>query len=179
MPRRRTTGAVGGLNGLSSSIFITRNQSYVFAASQAAHVFTVVNQNTGGSYPLGLPGVYRVSVNPGGSVALAFVRTPITPTIRSAHGRSISQLLRRPHHLAQGRRRLRAAERACLVPVSDAKPRQSGPEISRLVLRRSADLRPSGQGRLLVRWQHRLYPQLRTRVRRRHLVLYARSRLRP
>jgi hypothetical protein len=72
--QERAPGSVGGLNGLSSSIFITRNQSYVFAASQAAHVLTVVNQNTGGSYPLGLPGVYRVSVNPGGSVALAFVQ---------------------------------------------------------------------------------------------------------
>ena len=69
----KTTGAVGGLNGLSSSIFITRNADYVFAASQASHVLTVVNRVIGGSYPLGLPGVYRVSVNPGGSVALAFV----------------------------------------------------------------------------------------------------------
>jgi hypothetical protein len=72
--QERASGSVGGLNGPSSSIFITRNRSYVFAASQAAHVLTVVNQNTGGSYPLGLPGVYRVSVNPGGSVALAFVQ---------------------------------------------------------------------------------------------------------
>ena len=69
----RTSGTVSGLNGLSSSIFITRNQSYVFAANQTAHVLTVVNQAKGGSYTLGLPGVYRVSVNPGGSVALAFV----------------------------------------------------------------------------------------------------------
>ena len=72
--QERTNGSVSGLNGLSSSIFITRNQSYVFAASQAAHVLTVVNQAKGGSYALGLPGVYRVSVNPGGSVALAFVQ---------------------------------------------------------------------------------------------------------
>ncbi len=72
--QERTIGSVGGLNGLSSSIYITRNQSYVVAASQASHVLTVVNQAKGGSYPLGLPGVYRVSVNPGGSVALAFVQ---------------------------------------------------------------------------------------------------------
>jgi hypothetical protein len=70
----KTSGSVTGLNGLSSSIFITRNRYYVFAASHAAHVLTVVNQSTGGSYALGLPGVYRVSVNPGGSVALAFVQ---------------------------------------------------------------------------------------------------------
>lgn len=71
--KESTSGSVAGLNGLSSSIFMTRNQTYVFAASQASHVFTVVNQATGGSYPLSLPGVYRVSVNPGGSIALAFV----------------------------------------------------------------------------------------------------------
>ncbi len=71
--KESTNGSTSGLNGLSSSIFITRNQSYVFAASQATHVLTVINQATGGSYALSLPGVYRVSVNPGGSMALAFV----------------------------------------------------------------------------------------------------------
>jgi hypothetical protein len=68
-------GSAGSLNGLSSSVFITRNQSYVFAANQSAHVLTVVDKSSsnGGSYPFSLPGVYRVSVNPGGSMALAFV----------------------------------------------------------------------------------------------------------
>jgi hypothetical protein len=68
-----TTGNASGLNSLSASIFVTRNQSYIFAAGQASHVFTVVDHILGGSIPLSLPGVYRVSVNPGGSVALAFV----------------------------------------------------------------------------------------------------------
>ena len=63
-----------GLNGLSSSVFMTRNEAYVFAASEGFHVLTVINKMTGASYPLNLPGVYRVSVNPGGSVALAFVQ---------------------------------------------------------------------------------------------------------
>ncbi len=70
----KTTGTVSGLNGMSSSIFITRSAAYVFAASQTSTVFTVVNQTLGSSIPLSLPGVYRVSVNPGGSVALAFVQ---------------------------------------------------------------------------------------------------------
>jgi hypothetical protein len=70
-----TTGsAASGLNGLSSSIFGTRNQSYTFAASQASHVLTVLDHTNGNSYPLSVPGVYRVSVNPGGSVAMAFVQ---------------------------------------------------------------------------------------------------------
>ncbi|MDE3202186.1 MAG: hypothetical protein KGN79_14835 [Acidobacteriota bacterium] len=67
--------AVAGLNGPSSSVFITRNREYVFAASQEAHVLTVIDNTAGGgSFPLSLPGVYRVSVNPGGSAALAFVQ---------------------------------------------------------------------------------------------------------
>jgi hypothetical protein len=72
----KTGGSISGLNGHSSSIFITRNQSYIFAASQASHVLTVVDKSgiNGGSYALSLPGVYRVSVNPGGSAALVFVQ---------------------------------------------------------------------------------------------------------
>jgi hypothetical protein len=71
--KESTSGATSGLNGFSSSIFMTRNQNYVFAASQASHVFTVIDHVAGSSYPLSLPGVYRVSVNPGGSMAVAFV----------------------------------------------------------------------------------------------------------
>jgi hypothetical protein len=72
--KENTGGTTSGLNGLSSSIFITRNQNYVFAASQAAHVLTVIDHVSNNSYPLSLPGVYRVSVNPGGSMAMAFVQ---------------------------------------------------------------------------------------------------------
>jgi len=67
-------GNVSGLNGASSGVFVTRNQSYVFAANQSTHVLTVASRTTNASYPLSLPGVYRVSVNPGGSVALVFVQ---------------------------------------------------------------------------------------------------------
>jgi hypothetical protein len=69
-----TSGAVSGLNGASASVFITRNFGYVFAASETSRVLTAVNRNTGGSYPLSLPGVYRVSVNSGGTFAIAFVQ---------------------------------------------------------------------------------------------------------
>jgi hypothetical protein len=72
--KEATSGSVSGLSGLSSSIFVTRNQAFVFAANQASHFFTVVNQSTSAAVSLSLPGVYRVSVNPGGSVALAFVQ---------------------------------------------------------------------------------------------------------
>jgi hypothetical protein len=69
-----TNGTTGGLSGPSASIFATRNQRYVFAASQSAHYLTVVDNTLSTSFPLSLPGVYRVSVNPGGSMALAFVQ---------------------------------------------------------------------------------------------------------
>ncbi len=122
----RLGGAIAGLNGQSSGIFITRSQSYVFAASQSANALTVVNQVGGGSFALSLPGVYRVSTNPGGSVALAFVhRTPTTAVLsRATYLRPDHCLLRRAQHLAQGRGGLRAAERAEVVPLSGAKPRQ-------------------------------------------------------
>jgi hypothetical protein len=70
----KTDGTVTELNGFSSGIFITRNEKFVFAANQAAHVMTVVNRIANTSYKLSLPGIYRVSVNPGGSVAMAFVQ---------------------------------------------------------------------------------------------------------
>jgi hypothetical protein len=72
--KESTVGTVKGLSGTSSSIYISRNQQYVVAANQAAHLLTVVNQSTGAVAGLGLPGVYRVSINPGGSMALAFVQ---------------------------------------------------------------------------------------------------------
>lgn len=72
--KESSTGSLAGLNGASSSVFITRDGGYVIAASQLEHVLTVVDRGAGTSYGLSLPGVYRVSVNPGGSVALAFVQ---------------------------------------------------------------------------------------------------------
>jgi hypothetical protein len=70
----KVLGSTKGLNGPSSSIFITRDRQWVFAASQQEHVLTIANQSSGGSIFLSLPGIYRVSVNPGGSVVLAFVQ---------------------------------------------------------------------------------------------------------
>jgi len=73
---QKETGAnsTKGLNGVSSSVFVTRNKQFTFAASQAAHVLTIIDETNGGQYALSLPGLYRVSVNPGGSSALVFVQ---------------------------------------------------------------------------------------------------------
>jgi hypothetical protein len=70
----KAAGSVSGLQGQSSSIFETRSGTYVVAANQQAHALAIVNQATGSAVALSLPGVYRVSVNPGGSAAIAFVQ---------------------------------------------------------------------------------------------------------
>jgi hypothetical protein len=62
------------LPGQSSSVFISRDERYVFAANQAAHTLTVQDRVLGTSYGLNVPNVYRVSTNPSGSAALAFVQ---------------------------------------------------------------------------------------------------------
>jgi hypothetical protein len=69
--------SISGLSGLyPSSVFLTRNQRRAFAASPSQHVFTVVdNPTSGGSgYSLNLPNAYRVSINPGGTIALIFLQ---------------------------------------------------------------------------------------------------------
>jgi hypothetical protein len=75
--QEQISSTVGGLNGLSSSVYATRNQSYVFATSLTSHVLTVVDRSStsAGSYPLSASEpLYRVSVNPGGSAALVFAQ---------------------------------------------------------------------------------------------------------
>jgi hypothetical protein len=72
--KENTAGTQSGLNGVSSSVFVTRSGVYAFAASQTSHVLSVVDKAGGSSLALALPGVYRVSVNPGGTVAIAFVQ---------------------------------------------------------------------------------------------------------
>jgi len=72
--KESSSGTQSGLNGASASVYMTRSQKFVFAASQTSHVLTVIDRSTNGSYVLNLPGIYRVSVNPGGTVAMAFVQ---------------------------------------------------------------------------------------------------------
>ena len=68
--------ALAGLSGSFTSIFISSDQLYTFGANPAAHVLQIVDRSTitPGVYNLNLPNVYRVSINPSGSVALAFVQ---------------------------------------------------------------------------------------------------------
>ncbi len=62
------------LPGASSSVFISHDQRYVFAANQTEHMLTVQDRVLGTSYGLNVPNVYRVSINPSGSAALVFVQ---------------------------------------------------------------------------------------------------------
>jgi hypothetical protein len=64
------------LPGASSSVYISRDQRYLFAASQSAHTLTVQDRSSSnaGTYSLNVPNVYRVSINPSGSAALVFVQ---------------------------------------------------------------------------------------------------------
>jgi hypothetical protein len=58
----------------AASIFISRNQRYVISADQTAHYVVISDQVIGKTVPLNLPGVYRVSLNPGATLGLAFVQ---------------------------------------------------------------------------------------------------------
>lgn len=62
------------LTALSSSIFISRAETFIIAANQQANVVTVVDEVGGKQYSLGLPGVNHVAMNPGGTVMMAFVQ---------------------------------------------------------------------------------------------------------
>ena len=60
--------------GLAASVFIDRPRKYVYAANDQTHVLSVVDLTANKTYVLNLPNVFRVSVNPGGTIALAFVQ---------------------------------------------------------------------------------------------------------
>ncbi len=63
------------LPGASSSVYISRDQRYVFAASQTAHTLTVQDRAAPSRHLfLNVPNIYRVSINPSGSAALVFVQ---------------------------------------------------------------------------------------------------------
>ena len=69
----RTTYTSAQLGGIASSITITPDLNYIFAAQQQNHVLTVVDRTVGTVF-LNIPGIFRVSANPGGTVALAFLQ---------------------------------------------------------------------------------------------------------
>jgi hypothetical protein len=71
---KESSTATKGTSGLYASIFLTRNESYLIGASQSQHVLTISNPGSGSAIGFTLPGVYRVSVDPGGTTIIAFVQ---------------------------------------------------------------------------------------------------------
>ncbi len=64
-----------GSNAIASSIFAATNRGIIISAQQQSRQVEVFDASTTPTvFLLNLPGVYRVSVNPGGTLALAFVQ---------------------------------------------------------------------------------------------------------
>ena len=62
-------------NAIASSIFAATNQGIIVSAQQQTHQVEVYDATTTPTvFLLNVPGVYRVSVSPGGTLALAFVQ---------------------------------------------------------------------------------------------------------
>ncbi|MBV8630838.1 MAG: hypothetical protein JOZ83_07940 [Silvibacterium sp.] len=72
--REASGNAIAISAGLAASVFIDRPRKYVYAANEQSHVLSVADLAANHTYILNLPNVYRVSVNPGGTLALAFVQ---------------------------------------------------------------------------------------------------------
>lgn len=72
--KEQATGVIGTLPGKSSSVFVTQDGHYIFAANQAAQYLTVIDAVTPTTVYLNLPNVYKIAVNPSGTIALAFVQ---------------------------------------------------------------------------------------------------------
>ena len=69
-----SVGPVSGTSGPSSQFAIAPDFLRVYSAEEQSGQLLVVDQSSGVAYYLNLPGVYRVSVNRGDTVALAMVR---------------------------------------------------------------------------------------------------------
>ena len=72
--QEKTASPITIPGGISTSIFVDQARDFVYAANEQTHVVSVVNVAAGKSYTLNLPNVYKVSINPGGSIALVFVQ---------------------------------------------------------------------------------------------------------
>ncbi len=72
-------GKAGNISGLVAKIqpggvFVTEDGHYAFGANQSAQFLTVVDNVSKITVNLNLPNVYKVAVNPSGTVAMAYVQ---------------------------------------------------------------------------------------------------------
>jgi hypothetical protein len=75
--QEKVTGPVTIPGGFATSVFITQDEKYLYAANPATHVISVEDVVNKVPYVLNLPNVYHVAVNPGGTIVLAFVQNSI------------------------------------------------------------------------------------------------------
>ncbi len=146
--KESTNGAVSGLNGLSSSIFMTADSDLCVCGQPGSA------RSDGGepgqwqqlsAEPSGhLPGEREPGrVNGSGICGELELRLLPGEVVRGAD----DQLLRGIRDVAESGCGLRAAERAGVVPFPDAEPGSRGRD--RHVLRGAAGIRPAGEGGVL------------------------------
>ena len=65
--------AAPATNEISSSVFASSSRQYIVSAQQQSHQLEVYDASAG-TFLLNLPNVYRVSINPSGTIMLAFLQ---------------------------------------------------------------------------------------------------------
>ncbi|MDP9051331.1 MAG: hypothetical protein M3O31_11525 [Acidobacteriota bacterium] len=73
-----SSGSVGSFESGSSAVSVPPSFSRYYGAESAAGILEVIDNQTGGSYGLNIPNVYKVVSNKGDTVALAMVRNSNT-----------------------------------------------------------------------------------------------------
>jgi len=76
--KEATAGSAASLPGLSTSLAIPSNNIAVYSAEQARGQLVIFDNAKGTAYALNLPNVFKVSINPAASIALAMVRNSNT-----------------------------------------------------------------------------------------------------
>ena len=148
--KENSNGAVKGLTGTSSSIFITRNTDLRDrrTAGRARFDHRESEHRRGGSaWPSRHLSRQREPRRFNGAGLRAELELRLLP--EATDGCADYCLLRRLEHLAQGGCRLRAAEWTALVPFPGAEPRRH--RCDREHLWRTAGFRPAHQGGVLDR----------------------------
>jgi hypothetical protein len=69
-----SSGSVGSFESGSSSVAVPPTFAHYYGAEEAAGLLEVIDNQTGSSYGLNIPNVFKVVVNKGDTVALAMVR---------------------------------------------------------------------------------------------------------
>jgi hypothetical protein len=69
-----SSGSVGSFESGNSSVAVPPTFAHYYGAEEAAGLLEVIDNQTGSSYGLNIPNVFKVAVNKGDTIALAMVR---------------------------------------------------------------------------------------------------------